>query len=226
MNLFFHQTLAILRKDLLIEARSKESLSSMFFFSCLVLLIFSFALTPGSAAMVNGAGGIFWVTVFFSGFLGLTRSFTQEQANDCMMGLLLAPADRAAIYLGKTLGNFVTMAVLQIFLLPLFAVLLNVPVAEALPGLIVVATLGTFGFAAVGTLFAAMSMNTRLKEAMLPLLTLPVLVPAVLASVESFSALLSGESITSVGDWVRISAAFCGIFFVACLVLFDYVVEE
>ena len=207
MNLFLRQALAILRKDLRIEYRGKERISSMIFFAALVLLIFSFALTPGSAAMVTGAGGIFWVTVLFS-------------------GLLLAPADRAAIYLGKTLGNFITMTILEIFLLPMFAILLNVPVIDPLPGLIPVTLLGTLGFASVGTLFSAMSVNTRLKEAMLPLLTLPVLVPVILASVESFTALLSGDSLSSVGDWVRISAAFCGIFFVSCLVLFDYVVEE
>ena len=226
MSLFFRQSFAILRKDLRIEYRGKERLSSMIFFAALVLLIFSFALTPGSAAMVSGAGGIFWVTVIFSGFLGLTRSFTQEQINDCFTGLLLAPADRAAIYLGKTLGNFITMTLLEIFLLPMFAILLNVRVIDALPGLIPVILLGTLGFASVGTLFSAMSVNTRLKEAMLPLLTLPVLVPVILASVESFSALLSGDSLSSVGDWVRTSAAFCGIFFVSCLILFDYVVEE
>tara|TARA_Y100000588_G_scaffold373868_2_gene448227 strand:+ start:831 stop:1514 length:684 start_codon:yes stop_codon:yes gene_type:complete len=226
MSLFFRQTTAIMKKDLRIEYRSKERLSGMVFFAALVLLIFSFALTPGSSAMVNGAGGIFWVTVVFAGFLGLTRSFTQEQHNDCLMGLLLAPADRGAIYLGKTLGNFITMVVLEIFLLPMFAILLNVAVLSPLPSLIPVMLLGTLGFASVGTLFSAMSMNTRLKEAMLPLLTLPVLVPLILASVQSFSALLSGNSLSTVSDWLRTSAAFCGIFFVACLILFDYVVEE
>ncbi len=226
MTLFTRQTLAILHKDLRIEFRGKERLSSMIFFAALVLLIFSFALTPGSAAMVDGAGGIFWITVVFSGFLGLSRSFAQEQINDCMMGLLLAPADRAAIYLGKTLGNFLTMTLLEIFLLPAFAILLNVPVVKPLPGLIPVILLGTLGFASVGTLFSAMSVNTRLKEAMVPLLTLPILVPVILASVESFNALLSGGSLSSVGAWVRTSAAFCCIFFVTCLILFDYVVEE
>ena len=133
MNPFLQQTGAILWKDLLTEFRNKERLSSMGFYSVLVLVTFNFALTPGSAAMVEGAGGIYWVAVIFSGFLGLTRSFAQEQTNDCMFGILLTPADRSAIYVGKMLGNLITMLVLQLLLLPLFAILLNVPLFAALP---------------------------------------------------------------------------------------------
>jgi len=198
----------------------------MGFFSLLVLVTFSFAFTPGSPSMVEGAAGIYWVAVIFSGLLGLTRSFTQEQANDCMLGILLAPADRSAIYLGKMLGNLVTMLALQVVLLPLFAILLNVPLFEALPGILVPVVLGTFGFATIGTLFSAMSVNTRLKEAMLPMLTLPILVPMLLASVETFKAMLSGGMLAASMDWLRIGVAFCGIFLVFCLWLFEYVVEE
>ena len=111
MNPFLQQTSAILWKDLLTEFRSKERISSMGFFSLLILVTFSFAFTPGSPSLIAGAGGIYWVSVIFSGFLGLTRSFTQEQTNACMLGVLLAPADRSAIYLGKMLANLVTMLV-------------------------------------------------------------------------------------------------------------------
>ena len=226
MNAFLAQTGAILYKDLLTEFRSKERLSSMGFFALLTLVTFSFAFTPGSPSMVEGAGGIYWVAVIFSGFLGLTRSFTQELANDCMFGILLAPADRSAIYLGKMLGNLITMLALQVMLLPLFAILLNVPVFAAMPGILLPVILGTTGFAVVGTLFSAMSVNTRLKEAMLPMLTLPILVPMLLASVESFRAMLSGFALSTTMDWMRIGMAFCGIFFVACMYLFEFVVEE
>ena len=226
MNPFLQQTGAILWKDLLTEFRSKERLSSMGFFSVLVLVTFSFALTPGSPSMIEGAGGIYWVAVIFSGFLGLTRSFSQEQINDCMFGILLAPADRAAIYLGKMLGNLITMLVLQLLLLPLFAILLNVPLLQAMPGILLPLLLGTVGFATIGTLFSAMSVNTRLKEAMLPMLTLPIFIPMLLASVESFRAMLGGATLASTMDWIRIGTVFCGVFFVACLYLFEYVVEE
>ncbi len=226
MNPFLRQTSAILWKDLLTEFRNKERLSSMGFFSLLVLITFSFALTPGSPSMIQGAGGIYWIAVIFSGFLGLTRSFSQEQTNDCMFGILLTPADRSAIYLGKMLGNLITMLALQLLLLPLFTILLNVPVFEALPGILLPVLLGTVGFAIIGTLFSAMSINTRLKEAMLPMLTLPIFVPMLLSSVESFRALLEGATLASTMSWIRIGTVFCGVFFVACLYLFEYVVEE
>ena len=176
--------------------------------------------------MIQGAGGIYWVAVVFSGFLGLTRSFTVEQANDCIFGMLLAPADRSAIYLGKMLANLLTMLALQVLLLPLFAILLNVPLFSAMPGILLPVLFGTLGFATIGTLFSAMSVNTRLKEAMLPVLTLPILVPVLLASVETFRTMLEGATLASAMDWVRIGAAFCGIFFVVCMYLFEYVVEE
>ena len=226
MNSFVQQASAILYKDLLTEFRSKERLSSMGFFSLLVLVTFSFAFTPGSPSMVEGAGGIYWVSVVFSGFLGLSRSFSQEQINDCMLGVLLAPADRSAIYIGKMLGNLITMLALQVFLLPLFAILLNVPLFHALPGILVPVLFGTFGFATIGTLFSAMSVNTRLKEAMLPMLTLPILVPMLLSAVESFRSMLQGATLGSTMEWMRVGVAFCGIFFVVCMYLFEYVVEE
>ncbi|MBS12961.1 MAG: hypothetical protein CME19_15315 [Gemmatimonadetes bacterium] len=226
MNEFLIQTRAILWKDLLTEFRSKERVSSMAFFSVLVLVTFSFAFTPGSPALIQGAGGIYWVAVVFSGFLGLTRSFTVEQANDCIFGMLLAPADRSAIYLGKMLANLLTMLALQVLLLPLFAILLNVPLFSAMPGILLPVLFGTLGFATIGTLFSAISVNTRLKEAMLPVLTLPILVPVLLASVETFRTMLEGATLASAMDWVRIGAAFCGIFFVVCMYLFEYVVEE
>ena len=226
MNAFVRQASAILYKDLLTEFRSKERLSSMGFFSLLVLVTFSFAFTPGSRSMVEGAGGIYWVSGVFSGFLGLSRSFSQEQINDCMLGVLLAPADRSAIYIGKMLGNLITMLVLQVFLLPLFAILLNVPLFDALPGILVPVLFGTFGFATIGTLFSAMSVNSRLKEAMLPMLALPILVPMLLSAVESFRSMLQGATLGSTMEWIRVGVAFCGIFFVVCMYLFEYVVEE
>ena len=118
MSLFLHQVAAILWKDLKTEIRTKERLSAMCFFAFLVVLIFNFALEPGSAVMASAAPGIFWIAVTFAGLLGLTRSFTMEQENDCLMGLLLSPADRGAIYLGKTLANLLTMAFMEALLLP------------------------------------------------------------------------------------------------------------
>ncbi len=226
MSLFLYQVAAVLWKDLKTEVRTKERLSAMCFFAFLVVLVFNFALKPGSAAMQSAAPGIFWIAVIFAGLLGLTRSFTMERENDCLMGLLLSPADRGAIYLGKALANLLTIAVVEALILPLLVVFLNIAVWEHLPRLLLPLFLGTVGFTAVGTLFAAMSINTRLKEALLPMLTLPILVPALLAAVESFRAVLAGEPLSAIANWLKLGAAFAVLFVTACLLLFDYVVEE
>jgi len=223
---FFRHVFAILWKDLKTEARTKERLSAMCFFAFLVLLIFNFAFRPGSTVMQSAAPGIFWISVTFAGLFGLTRSFALERQNDCLMGLLLTPADRGAIYLGKTLANLLTMIFMETLLLPLLAVFLNIALWAHLFRLLLPLFLGTLGFAAVGTLFAAMSMNTRLQEALLPMLTLPVLVPALLAGVESFQAILSGAPFSEVVPWIKLAGAFAVLFVTACLLLFDYVVEE
>ena len=224
--LFFKQSFAILRKDLKTEWRTKERLSAMAFFAFLVVLIFNFAFKPGSPIMKSAAPGIFWIATAFAGLLGLTRSFAIEKQNDCLMGLRLTPADPGAIYLGKMLGNTITMLLLEALIMPALVVFLNISVGNALPRLLLPALLGTLGFAAVGTLFAAMSVNTRLQEALLPILTLPVLIPALLAAVESFRAILDGAEMAEITSWLKLGGAFAGLFVTACLLLFEYVLED
>jgi heme exporter protein B len=223
---FLNAAMAVLWKDLRTELRTKERLSTMCFFALLVVLIFNFAFESGNGSLQSAAPGIFWVAVLFSGLMGLTRSFNQERENDALMGFLLTPADRGAFYLGKTAANAITMAVMEILLLPLLAIFFNIPIAEHILRLIPVCFFGTLGFAAVGTLFAAMSINTRLQEALLPMLTLPILVPSILAAVEATSGVLAGEPLADLAQWLRILVAFSLLFLAACLLLFDYVVEE
>ena len=223
---FFRQASAVFWKDFKTELRTRERLSAMCFFAFLVLLVFNFVFTPDSETIRNAAPGIFWVAVTFSGFMVLTRSFISERENDCLTGLLLSPADRGAIYLGKMLANLCAMLLLEALILPLMAVFLNIDVWQHLPRLVPGLLLGTLGFAAVGTLFAAMSLKTRLQEALLPMLTLPVLVPALLAAVESFRGALAGDSLSEISAWTNIGAAFALLFVAACVLLFDYVVEE
>lgn len=223
---FWAQVRAILWKDIVVELRTKERLSSMFFFALLVIVIFNFVFEPGSEAMREIAPGILWVTFTFAGLLGLTRSFTMERENGCLSGLLLCPADRGAIFVGKTLGNIAFMGMVEAVSLPFFAVFMNVAVIPSLGRLLVLIALGTVGFSAVGTLFAAMSANTKMREVMLPLLLFPVLVPILLAVVKGTEAALAGEPLAGVTGWLKIGVAFCGLFAAASIILFDYVVEE
>ena len=226
MPLFLQQTLTILQKDLTTEFRTKERLSAMCFFALLVILIFNFAFKPGTPIMQTAAAGIFWITVTFSGLMGLMRSFTLEQQNDCLMALRLTPADSSTIYLAKTLGNFITLILVEALVLPLLALLLNITIWDHLPQLFLPLFLGTLAFSAIGTLFAAMAIHTRLKEALLPLLTLPVLVPALLAAVEATRAILSGQPLSEVEHWLKLGGAFAVLFTTACILLFEHVLEE
>ena len=223
---FWSQVWAILWKDIVVEMRTKERLSSMFFFALLVIVIFNFTFEPGSEAMRQIAPGILWVTFTFAGLLGLTRSFTIELENGCLSGLLLCPADRGAIFVGKALGNAAFMMAVEIISLPFFAVFMNVTILPSLPRLIVLMLLGTLGFSAVGTLFAAMSANTKMREVMLPLLLFPILVPLLLAVVEGTGAVLAGEGLGEIAGWIKVAVTFCVLFTAACIILFDYVVED
>ena len=223
---FWAQVRAILWKDIVVELRTKERLSSMFFFALLIIVVFNFAFEPGTQAMREIAPGILWVTFIFAGLLGLTRSFTMERENGCLQGLLLCPADRGAIFVGKALGNAVFMTIVEVISLPFFSVFLNVEVLPSLGQLIPLMILGTLGFSAVGTLFAAMSANTKMREVMLPLLLLPILVPILLAVVEGTKAALTGEGLDGVSGWIKIAVTFCVLFTAASVILFDYVVED
>ncbi|MGA1197431.1 MAG: heme exporter protein CcmB [Candidatus Latescibacterota bacterium] len=226
MSLFITQTLAIFEKDLRTEWRTKERLSAMVFFAFLVVLIFNFVFEPGSPIMQSAAPGIFWIATTFAGLMGLGRAFAIEKQNDCLLGLRLTPADPGAIFLGKMLGNITAMLFLEALILPILVVFLDIEIFSVLPRLSIPILLGTLGFAAVGTLFAAMSMNTRLQEALLPILTLPVLTPALLAAVEAFRGILAGDALIDVLSWLKLGGAFAGLFGAACLLLFEFVLED
>ena len=124
------------------------------------------------------------------------------------------------------LGNTLTMLLLEMLILPIIVIFHNIDITEALPRLLLPILFGTLGFAAVGTLFSAMSINTRLQEALLPILTLPVLIPALLAAIESFRAVLAGDTLAEITDWLTLGGAFAGLFTAACLLLFEYVLED
>lgn len=226
MPLFLTHTVAIFQKDLKTEWRTKERLSAMVFFALLVVLIFNFVFEPRSPLMQAATPGIFWIATTFAGLMGLSRAFAIEKQNDCLLGLRLTPADPGAIFLGKMLGTVTTMFLLEILILPILVIFLDIEILSVLPRLLVPILLGTLGFAAVGTLFAAMSMNTRLQEALLPILTLPVLVPALLAAVEAFRGILAGDTLSEIAVWLKLGGAFAGLFMAACLLLFEFVLED
>lgn len=216
---------AIVWKDVVAELRTKEAFTAMLVFAVLVVLIFNFAfdLRPPEERLQN-APGLLWVAFTFAGVLGLNRTFALEKDRGSLEGLMLAPVDRSAIYVGKVISTFLFMTLVEVVTLPIFSILNNVSVL--LPSLIPVIILGTFGFVIVGTLLAAMTVNTRSREVMLPILLFPMLVPIIISAVRATGAVLQGKSLSTVSDWMVMLVSFDVIFFVVCFLVFEYVVEE
>ena len=216
--------LAVAHKDLVEESRTKDTVVAVFVFALLSVVVFNFALdpTPGTVAVV--APGILWVAFTFGGLLGLTRTFATEMERGGLQGLLLTPAGRDEIYLGKVISAFVLMTAVEVVTFPIFTILYDLPVLA--PGFIPVAVLATLGIAAVGTLFSAMSANTRAREVMLPLLFLPVAVPVVVAAVEASGPALVSDHWGGYLPWVPILAAFDAVFLLVCSLAFGHVVQD
>jgi heme exporter protein B len=215
----------VLWKDVITERRSKATLNALVFFSLLLLFVFQFTLGGDRERLVAALPGLLWLGFVLSGLVGLGRTFLLERENDCWDGLLLTPGDKSAIYLGKVAGNLLLMLLVEVILLALFALFFNVDVGRALPALSLVLLLGTIGFAAVGTLFAAMTAHVRAREVLFPVLLLPVEVPVLLASVKATEAALAGEPLGVVAQWLQLLVAADVIYLVAGLLTFDALLE-
>jgi len=216
----------VVRKDLLVERRSKETLNALAFFSLLLLFVFQFALGPDRERLAAALPGILWLGFVLAGLLGLGRTFVLERENDCWDALLLAPGDKSAIYVGKLAGNVLLMLVVEALLLVLFTFFFNVDLAGALPALALVVALGTLGLAAVGTLFAAMTAQVRARELLFPVLLLPVQVPVLLATVKATEAVLLGEPLSAVAHWLKLLAAADVVYVAAGVLTFDFLLES
>ncbi len=216
---------AIIFKDIVIELRNKESISSMLMFGILVLVIFNFAFEPSSIDRALIAPGTLWVAFSFAAILGLNRSLAKEIDNDCLQGLLLAPLSRGALYLGKVVGNFIFIMIAELIVLPAFVVFNNLKFNLQMLEIAAIACLGTLAVASVGTTLSTISANTRMKEVMLPVLQIPLTIPAVIASVEATGMVLSGET-AQISSWLYLLAGFSIVYLTASYLVFDFVVEE
>jgi len=221
---FFRKVWAIVAKDVAAEIHTREMVSAMLVFSVLALFVFSFALDLRGAMARAAAPGVLWTAIAFAGTLGLSRSLAREQQTGCIDGLLLAPVDRSAIFFGKAIGNLLFMGIVEIVLLPLFSALFDVPLLQ--PGVLLVTALGTIGYAAVGTLLAAMAVNTRAREVMLPILLLPLAIPALIAAVKATGGLVEGGTLAEAGGWIRLLIVYDLVIVAVSMLTFDYVVEE
>lgn len=224
--LFLNQVRAILWKDILTEYRTKDALTSMLLFGLLVILMFHFAFEPDSLETDKYGPGLLWVTFIFAGMLGMNRTFAGEKENDNLQGLMLAPVNWGAIFLGKMLANLLFMLVAETIILFCFCIFFNVDLVPRLGWVALITFLGTLGFASAGTILAAVSTNTRMSDVMLPILFLPVALPAILGAVESTAAALTDPPAEALGFWLKFLVVYNIIFITLPLLLFDYVLEE
>ncbi len=215
---------ALVWKDLAAELRSRELLSSMLVFALLVILIFNFALELAIGTREEITSGVLWVTFAFAGTLGLNRSLAVEKDRGCLDGLLLTPVDRSAIYFGKALGNLIFMLVVEGIVLPVYSVLYSVNLFQ--PALLGVLLLGSIGYAAVGTLLAAMAVQARTRDVLLPILLFPVAIPVLIAAVKASSGVLSAFEWGAISPWLNLLIAYDVVFIAVAFMVFDFVVEE
>jgi heme exporter protein B len=215
---------AVVWKDLIAELRSRELLSAMLVFSLLVILIFNFALELDPQTRSTVTAGVLWVTFAFAGTLGLNRSMATEKDRGCLDGLLLAPVDRSALYFGKALGNLFFMFSVELIVLPIYSALYNTNLFQS--GLLLVIALGSEGYVAVGTLLATMTVQTRTREVLLPILLFPLAIPVLIAAVKSSSGFLQGIDIAEIMPWLNLLLVYDVIFTAVAYMVFDFVVEE
>jgi heme exporter protein B len=224
MRVAIDQIAAIVRKDIILELRTREAITAMLIFAVMAIVMFNFALRLRVDTFRPLTPGILWVTLVFAGTLGLSRSMSSEQINQCIDGLLLAPCDRSVIFAGKAITNVIFTLFVAALILPLMAILFDESLMQ--PGVWMVAALGVIGYAGAGTLIATMAASTRAREVFLPILLFPVALPLLVASVIATSGFLDRLPLTEFTAWIGVQGAFIVIFWTAGTLLFEYLVES
>lgn len=212
-----------LGKDLRMEWRSKDALNSMLFFALLVVVIFSFSFNPTAEESRQIAGGLIWVAFLFAAVVALNQTWARELRNQVLDAYRVSPAPANALFLAKAVGNFLFVTVLEALMTPLFIVFYSLRALGPAWQLIPVAVLGTWALVVNGTFFAAISIRTRSREIMLPLLLFPISIPALLAMVEATSSILTGEA--SARFWIVLLAVYDLVFTTVCLLLFESILQ-
>ena len=220
--MFLRTAWLVLRKDLTVEVRSREIAYTTLFFAFSCILIFAFALVREGRPIEDGAAGILWIAIAFAGTLALGRTFERERQSETLRALLMAPADRPAIYVGKLLGIVALLTAAEIVLIPLVSLLFQAPLLEHPFWLAAIVVSGTLGFAAVGTLFAAMLVRARSRDVLLPVLLYPITVPVMIAGVRGTAALLQPQvEVGIVQFWVALLVFFDVVFVTLSLWTFE-----
>jgi heme exporter protein B len=227
MSQFMRTAWLVMQKDLTIEIRSREIVSTTVFFALSCVLVFAFALVKDGRTVVDAAAGILWIAIAFSGTLALGRTFERERYTDTLRALMLAPADRPAIYVGKLLAIVSMIFATEALLVPLVALLFQAGLFAAPMLLGAILLTGTLGFAAVGTLFAAMLVRARSRDVMLPVLLYPITIPVIIGGVRGTAALLGDPPDVAMAQfWIGLLLFFDVVFIVLSLWTFEPLMTE
>jgi heme exporter protein B len=216
--------LVIAAKDLRAEMRTKEAVNASLAFSVVILALFSFAFDPDSEMTREISGGLLWLVYAFAGALVLNRSFSRELPNDCLDGLIAAPISGGSLFLGKALANSLLLLAVELVSLPIFGIFYNVHWTRQFAPLLLVLLLGTWGVTLIGTFASTLTVNIRLREVMLPMLTYPMLVPVLMGSMHVSTVLLGGAPMGAPEIlWIKMMLGFDAAFTAASLVLVEHV---
>lgn len=215
----------LLWKDLLLEARRRDNLTSLAFFALSLVFLFSFAFEVSDHNASRMAPGLLWLAFMFSGTLALGQLFQGDRENDCLDALLLAPMDRGAYYLAKVFFNFSLMFLVELVILPLFGIVFRLDFWSLLPSLLLYTLLGTLGFCVVGVLFAAVTLRARARALLLPVLLFPLMIPVILATVRTLEIVLGAGAPEDLTPWFRLLVGFDLIFLTAGFLLLEWVLD-
>jgi len=217
---------AIVKKDIITELRTKELFTSMLLFALLIIVVFNFAFGFSVEILNLASPAMLWIAFTFAGILGLSRSFALEKEGNAIIGMLLTPTDRSLIYAGKMISNTIFVFIVGILTVLMFILFFNYEFLSTLIPLIPIVFLGSIGFVAVGTLFSAMAINTRLREVLLPILMFPIIIPVIVSAVKLSGQVLDGNSVFAASSSLKLLVSFDIIFVTACAVTFEYVIDE
>jgi heme exporter protein CcmB len=227
MSEFARAVWVITRKDLLVEARTREILFTTMFFAVACVLVFAFGFVKEGRPVSDAAAGILWIAIAFSGTLALGRAFERERQGETLRALLIAPIDRPALYVGKLVGILILLAAVEAIVVPLVALMFQAALFDHPVLMLALLAAGTIGFAAVGTLFAAMLVRARSRDVMLPVLLYPITVPVIIAGVRGTAALLQPEGGEPMARaWLAMLVFFDVVFITLALWTFEPVMTE
>lgn len=214
-----------LRKDLRLEWRSKDFLNGMLFFTLLVLVVFAIAFDPTSYPTIARqiSGGLLWVALLFASMTALNQSWSRELRNHVLDAHRLSPAPASALFVGKALANFLFVTVVELVLSLVFVLFYNLHPLGNTWLLLLILPLGTWALVSNGTFFSALSLRTRNRELMLPIVLFPISIPALLAMILATTAILTGES--SPALWIKVLVTYDIVFTIACVLLFDTILN-